>query len=820
LDISNLDKVLYPASRFVKEQVIDFYVRAAKHILPHLKNRPVTLKRYPNGIHGEAFWEKDAPGFTPDWVETFHVPRVTESGVINYILINNLPTLVWAASVAAIELHPFLHRVPEIEQPTAMVFDLDPGEGADILKCAEVAMLVREKLAASKLKAFPKVSGSKGIQLWVPLNTPVTYEATKAFAREVAESLHQKHPDLVVAEMAKVLRAGKVFIDWSQNIQSKTTVGVYSLRAKRERPYVSMPVEWRELQRALRKSNAELLEFNPDQALKRLGKVGDLYAPVLKLKQKLNVSERVRAVPKRASRKLEAYAAKRDFQKTAEPQPLPRRTLQGGKRRFVIQKHAASHLHYDFRLELSDTLKSWAVPKGLPLTPADRRSAFAVEDHPLDYLTFEGVIPEGQYGGGTVMVWDIGTYEILDGNYWKGRLEIFLSGSKLRGEWLLEKMEDGAKPRWLITKKGPSVRLATAAESESAVSGRTMEQIVAARDAVWDSNGVSEEPRKNLPLEFIEPMLAVKVARLPAGKQWLYEWKWDGFRAIGVKEGERVRLYSRKGRDQTASFAGVADAIRSIHAGNAILDGEIIAINQAGEVSFQYLQHRSALPAGWHILFCAFDLLHLEGADLRSLPLEQRKERLRAVVEKSAVLFSTELAGSPSALMRTGRKTRREGIVAKRRDSTYQSRDRSDDWRKLQLKPQQEFVVGGFRPKGTSNLELLLVGFYEGKKLTYAGKVRNALNAFNRKELFALLNPLRRDKCPFANLPNSRRDHFGESVTAEEMQDYIWLKPAVVVQVSFAEWTHGAVLRHAEFLGVRQDKEPAEVARETTRRRL
>ncbi len=188
---------------------------------------------------------------------------------------------------------------------------------------------------------------------------------------------------------------------------------------------------------------------------------------------------------------------------------------------------------------------------------------------------------------------------------------------------------------------------------------------------------------------------------------------------------------------------------------------------------------------------------------------------MRRVVEKSGVLFSTGLSGAASALIRIGRQTSREGIVAKRKDSIYQSGSRSDAWRKLQLKPQQEFVVGGYRPKGKSNLELLLVGFYEGGKLMYAGKVRNALNAFNRKPLFDLLHPLRRAKCPFANLPNSRRDHFGESVTAEEMNDYVWVAPSVVVQVSFAEWTHGAVLRHAEFIGVRQDKQPLEVIRES-----
>ncbi len=241
--VSNLEKVLYPGGRFTKAKVIEYYSNVAPAILPHLKNRPVTLVRYPDGVFGESFYEKNAPGFTPEWVRTFPVPR-SEGGVINYILVNDTATLVWAANLAALELHPFLHRVPRIEQPTQVVFDLDPGEGADILVCAEVAFLVRDLLARLKLQCFPKVSGSKGIQLYVPLNTRVCYEETNAFARGVADLLTREHPKLVLSEMAKALRTGKVFIDWSQNAQTKTTVSVYSLRAKREHPFASVPVKW------------------------------------------------------------------------------------------------------------------------------------------------------------------------------------------------------------------------------------------------------------------------------------------------------------------------------------------------------------------------------------------------------------------------------------------------------------------------------------------------------------------------------------------------------------------------------------------------
>jgi bifunctional non-homologous end joining protein LigD len=286
--VSNLDKVLYPAAKFTKGRVIDYYVRVAPFLLPHFRNRPVTLKRFPNGIHGEAFYEKDAPAFTPNWVQTFPVPRRDPSQPpIQYILINDAATLAWAANSAALELHPFLHRAPAIHMPTVLAFDLDPGEGADLLLCGEVAFLLREMLQKLGLKCFAKVSGSKGLQVYVPLNVPVSYDATQSFARTLAELLARQHSGRVVSDMAKVLRRGKVFVDWSQNADHKTTIGVYSLRAKQEHPYVSMPVKWEELKRALNKSDADSLSWQADGALARLNKMGDLFMPVLKLKQKL-----------------------------------------------------------------------------------------------------------------------------------------------------------------------------------------------------------------------------------------------------------------------------------------------------------------------------------------------------------------------------------------------------------------------------------------------------------------------------------------------------------------------------------------------------
>lgn len=848
--MSNLDKVLYPGSRFTKARVIEYYSRVSPFLLPHLKNRPVTLLRFPDGVFGESFYEKNAPGFVPGWIRTFPVPR-SEGGVIRYILVNDLPTLVWLANLAALELHPFLHRTPRIDRPTHVVFDLDPGEGSNLLTCIEVALLVRELLGRLKLESFPKVSGSKGLQLYVPLNTAVSYDTTQAFARTVANLLARQHPGLVVSEMAKVLRAGKVFIDWSQNNQSKTTVGVYSLRAKRERPFVSMPVTWDELRAASEAGDPERLFFEPDAALDRLENTGDLFAPVLKLKQKLprEFEDALATAAPARSPKLERYAARRDFRKTIEPGPtVRRRSAQGSRRRFVVQKHAASHLHYDFRLEMHDVLKSWAVPKEIPLKRGDKRSAFATEDHPVEYLDFEGTIPRGQYGGGTVMVWDTGTYEPVEGNYYRGDLRVFLSGSKLNGEWTLKKLKSGAgeKETWLLIKTGEDARPIPSSRAErSALSGRTLDQISNQPGAVWQSNrnnsaALTSGARKQHPIhaevrtpkaraaktnarsrppaavpEFVQPMRASPAEHLPAGDEWLYEVKWDGYRALAAKSGESVQLLSLKNKNLAGEFPAVVEAVRTVQAETALLDGEIVAVNPQGQPSFQALQNRGALRPGWRVVYYAFDLLSLEGEDLKLLPLEERKRKLEELIRGSDVRHSAALPGAPEDIVKAVSRAGLEGIIAKRKDSIYAGRKtRSPAWQKLKITLSQEFVLGGYNPDGES-FSSVLAGYYSGERFMFAGKVRQGFNPGLRARLLRVLRPLETTRCPFANLPSSRTGHFGEGITLEDMRKLRWLQPKLVAQVGFTEWTQYGLLRHATFLGLRQDKNPGEVVRET-----
>ncbi|HYM78325.1 MAG TPA: non-homologous end-joining DNA ligase [Candidatus Dormibacteraeota bacterium] len=286
LKLTNLEKVLYPATGFTKKDVIDYYARIAPALLPHLRGRALTRKRYPDGVEGEPFFEKNAPMHKPDWVKTAPIWSGRNRRTIHYVLADDLATLIWLANLAALELHPSLALATNIECPTEMVFDLDPGPPANIVQCCQVGMWLREIFEHWGLKSFPKTSGSKGLQIYVPLNTPTTYDATKLFSHALAQLLEQEHRDLVVSDMKKDIRTGKVFVDWSQNDEHKTTVSVYSLRA-REHPTASTPVSWEEVERALKKKDAGLLVFEASQVVKRFEKMGDLFEPLLELQQKL-----------------------------------------------------------------------------------------------------------------------------------------------------------------------------------------------------------------------------------------------------------------------------------------------------------------------------------------------------------------------------------------------------------------------------------------------------------------------------------------------------------------------------------------------------
>ena len=324
---------------------------------------------------------------------------------------------------------------------------------------------------------------------------------------------------------------------------------------------------------------------------------------------------------------------------------------------------------------------------------------------------------------------------------------------------------------------------------------------------------VARAPRTRVPPAFVQPMAAHIVDKLPEGREWLYEVKFDGYRALLIKAGARLQVRSRNEKDLTASYPTVAAAGRRLHADQAVVDGEIVAVDATGRPSFQALQHRRAHPTH-AIVFYAFDLLHLDGVDLTSTPLEERRAKLPAVLNGSGVLFSSELPGTAPDVVKAVISLGLEGIIAKRRTSRYLPGERNADWVKLKLDRQQEFVVGGYRP-GPHGIDALLVGYYEGRELRFAGKVRAGFTPHLRREVGARLRPLESSRCPFVDLPSSKTSHWGGGVTAEQMTEMRWLTPALVAQIRFVEWTADGHLRHAAFLGVRDDKPARRVRRET-----
>jgi bifunctional non-homologous end joining protein LigD len=524
---------------------------------------------------------------------------------------------------------------------------------------------------------------------------------------------------------------------------------------------------------------------------------------------------------------LKEYTRKRDFKKTTEP---PAKVGKGSPHSFVIQKHDASRLHYDLRLEMDGTLKSWALPKGLPYAHGEKHLAVQVEDHPVAYADFEGTIPKGQYGGGTVMVWDRGTFEALSKTPMKelanGKLHFVLHGKKLEGEWYLVRLR-GEGNQWLIIKGGEKMKpVSKKADDTSALSGKTMKEL-SKGDRVWQSKAASL-PRKigrgatkhvkAAPLpSFVEPMKAKLVAAPPSGN-WIYEIKLDGWRALALKGGSQARLLSRNEKDFGAKFPEVMDSIAELNVQDAIIDGEIVALDEKGRSSFQLLQAYDIGQQRPPIFFYAFDLLQLNGKDLKQLSLEKRKAILQKLINKppGIIRYSAALGDDAEPLLEQARKLGLEGLIGKRKDSIYEVGQRSGSWIKLKLLKEQEFVIGGYtEPEGTRQyFGSLIVGFYRGRELVFAGKVGTGFNTKLLRSLFSRFKEILRESCPFVNLPLPRGSKWGQGITASEMRLCHWVEPLMVCQVKFAEWTRDERLRQPVFLGLREDKDAKEVVRE------
>jgi len=519
-----------------------------------------------------------------------------------------------------------------------------------------------------------------------------------------------------------------------------------------------------------------------------------------------------------SSADLRAYRQKRDFQVTAEP---PGKTARRGRKhaRFVIQKHDASRLHYDFRLEVNGVLKSWAVPKGIPFKKGEKHLAVHVEDHPIEYGGFEGIIPKGQYGGGTVMLWDAGEFEPLGGDpandIQDGKLHFALHGKKLQGEWTLVRLARSQNDEWLLIKSGSDMKpVSSRKDNQSSRTGRTMAQIATAKDEQWQSD--PDKSKNNLP--FIAPMKASLVTEPPASGKWLYELKFDGYRVIALKTDRSVRLMSRSEKEFTARYSEIAEAVEDLNVREAILDGEIVALDRKGRPSFQLLQALEVSSARPQLAFYIFDLLRLNGKNLIKRPLTERRDHLHRILEETAdpIRFSATIKGDPRRLLDEVQRRGLEGLIGKLADSEYEPGRRSHSWIKLKCVREQEFVIGGFTPPegARKHFGALLVGVYEGKSLRFAGKVGTGFNAAMLRTLHQRMKAIEQTKCPFADLPALTQGRWSQNITPREMKLCRWVEPELVCQVRFTEWTDDGKLRQPAFIGLRQDKPANQVTRE------
>jgi bifunctional non-homologous end joining protein LigD len=526
---------------------------------------------------------------------------------------------------------------------------------------------------------------------------------------------------------------------------------------------------------------------------------------------------------------LKEYARKRNFEKTAEP---PAGRIRKSGNRFVIQKHAASRLHYDFRLEMDGVLKSWAVPKGIPFAKGEKHLAVQVEDHPVSYIDFEGTIPKGQYGGVTVMVWDKGAFSTDEKSplqeLQEGKLHFTLNGKKLHGDWHLVRLRNGAE--WLLIKGGDSTRpVSKTLDDTSALSGKSMQQL-SESDNVWNSKpdrqkipstsrSRQQRPEKSsTAVRFVEPMKARVVESPPASGDWIYEIKFDGYRALALKDAAGVRLFSRNEKDFSGKFPVIVDAVALLEAGDAVIDGEIVALDAKGVSSFQRLQALEIGAKPPPVFYYAFDLLQLNGSDLRGRSLVERKATLGSLLEKASdpVRFSASLGDDAAKLLKQAKRLGLEGLIGKRKDSLYEAGKRSGAWIKLKLHREQEFVIGGYtNPEGVrTNFGALLIGFYENKKLKFCGKVGTGFSTRLLGNLHSQFKKISSDACPFVNLPEARGSRNSPRITAAEMRKCHWVKPEMVCQIKFSEWTRDEKLRQPVFLGLREDKDAVDVVRE------
>ena len=779
IELSNLNKALFPDDGIIKAQLIEYYYKIAPTILAQVKGRPLSLVRFPDGIGGESFYQKNRPDWAPEWLQ--HVTLGEEKK--DYVIATEEASLVWLANLACIELHQMHSRAPHFETPDYVVYDFDPPEGYAFARVAELALEFKEHLETLGYHPFVKTTGRKGLHVLTPIEPKWSFQEAFEAAKTVAQPFVEAHNSALTLQIKKEHRGGKVLLDIYRNRQSQSIVAAYSVRGLPGAP-VSTPLQWDELA-SLESSKAFHLANVPQRVIEN----GDpweamaAYAtplhPGAGRSRKKTTAAADRALqgiaatpiadpeaPKhKTPAQLERYAKKRSFEKTPEPPPQP---ITGSGSAFVVHRHHASRLHYDLRLEQKGVLKSWAVPKGLPPRPGIRRLAVNVEDHPLEYVNFEGAIPKGEYGGGMMWKFAQGRYEITkekkDGFYFR------LQSRELNAEYRTHRTKEN---QWLLERV--------------------------------------DHPQTDWLRDAVEPMLAQPADKLPRSDDYLYEVKWDGLRAlISLDEGV-LRIHGRNRMDMTAQFPELLIPDAAFRATSALFDGEIVCLEADGKPNFRNVIRRMQQKTegaierarAKHPAVCyLFDCLYLDGRPIVNEPMTRRREWLRDAVKTNPAYRLSEPVADGPAFLEAVKKLGLEGIVAKQRHSPYLPGKRSDSWLKIKTRQTTECIIIGYtrgqgeRAGSFGALHLAqkagAASGRAGAELKYVGKVGSGFDDRGLEELMDELKKLEVIPRPVREKP------------LDDARS-IWLKPTLLCEVQFASWTPDGALREPVFLRLRPD---------------
>ncbi len=759
LELSNLSKILFPEDGLVKAEVVQYYLQIAPTILHHIKGRALSLIRFPEGIHGESFFQKNRPDWAPEWIEYARLGSGEEK--IEYMMATEEAVLVWLSNLACLEMHQIHSHKPDFDKPDYFVLDIDPPEGYPFTKVVEIAMQLKSHSESYGYVPFAKTTGGKGIHIVIPVEIKWDFHTVFEAASDMVKPFIEDHPETTL-NIKKDARKGRVLIDIYRNRPSQTIVSPYSIRGRVGAP-VSMPLTWDEL-----KSATSPLDYNIYNAVEKVINEGDAWegiasfsVPIHTQRPKKTLGNKPPPSKKyKTPEQLREYAKKRDFEKTTEPVG---ELIEATGNSFVVHRHHATRLHYDLRLEEDGVLKSWAVPKGMPQRPGIKRLAVQTEDHPLEYLTFNGAIPKGEYGAGNMWVYATGKYEYTkkkkDGFYFS------LHGKQLEAEYRMHHTKD---KEWLLER-------------------------VDNAQIDWLNKSVA-------------PMLAELVEDIPEGEHIHYEVKWDGIRALFTLDEGKMTIRSRNGNDISACFPElvVPEALRAT---NGLFDGEIVCTDADGKPNFHKVIQRlkskgedninrlkSKIPAHCYL----FDCLFLDGRSLVNEPLFKRREWLEDIIKKNTPFRFSEALKEGKELFEAAKSLNMEGIMAKDIYSKYIPGKRTSSWMKIKVRKSAESIIIGYTSGKGDRQELfgaLHLGAYEGGELVYKGKVGTGFNQKLMKDIYEKISTRDKIKRPVKQRP------------VDEAQS-VWISPFLTCEIQFSSITENNTYREPVFLRLRPDLDP------------